>query len=103
MNATAQRISALERANEIRLGRANAKRQIKAGGLTVEQAMGFECCRNMPVYQLLTAQKAWGAKRALGVLTPLGIGARKAVGELTSRQRGLVAGACERGKREDIR
>lgn len=93
-----QRMDHLELANKVRLGRADAKKRVKHGELTVGAAMRLGCCRNMPVFQLLTAQKSWGAKRALGVLSPLGVGARKPVGELSERQRGLVVEACERGK-----
>ena len=70
--AVPQRIAALERANRVRLARAELKRRVAAGTLAaaeVIRATPWEATR-MPVGELLTSQRRWGverSRRCLGV------------------------------------
>lgn len=91
---------ALERANEVRFARARVKRGIKAGGLSVADAMRLDAVAGMRVYDVLRAQRGWGCRkraakgaRALNLLGGLGINPYRPVGELTDRQRGLIVEA----------
>lgn len=64
-----QHLDALERANAVRLARADLKRRIKAGKCTVEEVLapGGEVpleALTMPVCELLTAQVRWGSRPA---------------------------------------
>ena len=88
-----QRMRALERANEVRLARAQLKRQI-ADGLTtaarVIQDLPPEAA-NWSVRELLMSQRRWGSIRSRKLLAELQIGELRPIGALTERQRGLLA------------
>lgn len=84
---TAQHMVALDRANEMRLRRAAAKRRLQAGDLTVAEVIGDECLASMPVVDLLGAQRRWGERRARRTLHNIPCSEWKLVGELTERQR----------------
>lgn len=90
---TVQSLEALAKANEIRLRMSAVKRQVRAGEMSVEDAMGKECVASMRLGDLLTAQRWWGPRVTPKFLSPLGLSANKTVGALTPRQRGLVVGA----------
>lgn len=82
-----QFMSALDRANEIRLARAAIKRAINAGTLSVADALAKDCVREMKVYALLMAQRRVGRSKTLMLLKPLGIGEHRHVSSLSPRQR----------------
>lgn len=92
-----QHMRALERANEVRLARAELKRRIGRGDLDVvevvrEVPMETE---TMTLAELLTAQRRWGRTRARKFLVPLSLHENKALGTLTTRQRRLLARELE--------
>jgi hypothetical protein len=103
MNATAtiapagpQYMRALQRANEVRLARAELKRRISTGELDIAEVIR-ECpweVRNMPVVDLLLSQYRWGGIRCRKLLVSLRMPETKTVGSLTDRQRETLATAC---------
>lgn len=88
-----QHLRALERANKVRLARAELKRAIARGDM--EAAEVIRGCpwevSSMSVAELLTSQRRWGRTRARRFLMPLRISESKQLGALTDRQRRLVA------------
>jgi hypothetical protein len=97
MNASSidapQHMRALERANSVRLARAELKRAIARGDMDaseVVRACPWET-ESMTISELLTSQRRWGRTRARKFLLPLSLNENKQLGTLTSRQRGLLA------------
>lgn len=92
MDATgSQREQALDRANRVRLGMADLKRDVKAGRVTLDDAVALPACQPMRVYDLLRALPAWGPSKASTVLRELGVASpTRRVGELTPRQLDLM-------------
>ncbi len=88
-----QRMRALERANAVRLARAELKRQIAHGRLSAgdvilelpSEAMSWS------VGELLMSQRRWGSNRARKLLSGLQISENRHLGMLTERQRRLLA------------
>ena len=85
-----QRLLALGRANEIRLGRAKVRREIGTRRLSAADVLmdSPECVLSMSIFDLLMAQPRWGRTRSLKVLAVARISESKQVGSLTERQRG---------------
>jgi len=79
----AQRMAALERANETRFAIADIKRAIKAGRMTVAQALDHPSAARATIYDLLVAQKRWGRGRALFLLGIVRIREGRRIEELT--------------------
>ena len=100
MNATAtiapagpQYMRALERANKVRLARADLKRRIATGELSVADVI-LECpweADSMAVADLLTSQRRWGENRARKFLALVPMSETKTVGSTTERQRRTLA------------
>jgi len=91
--APPQHMQALQRANEVRLARAELKRNIGLGTLSVAEvirACPWEAA-SMTIAELLTSQRRWGATRANKFLSGIGMPETKTVGSMTERQRGLLA------------
>ncbi len=88
-----QHMRALERANLVRLARAELKRAIARGD--VEAAEVVRDCpwetESMTISELLTSQRRWGRTRARKFLVPLSLNENKPLGTLTSRQRRLLS------------
>ena len=88
-----QHLRALERANKVRLARAELKRAIARGDMDAADVVR-RCpweATTMTVAELLTSQRRWGRTRARKFLMPLLIGENKQLGTLTGRQRCLLA------------
>lgn len=88
-----QHMRALERANLVRLARAELKRAIARGDAD-PSAIVRECpweTESMTLAELLTSQRRWGRTRARKFLLPLSLNENKQLGTLTERQRGLLA------------
>jgi hypothetical protein len=104
MNATAtiapagpQYMRALERANKVRLARAELKRRVATGELDAAEVI-LECpweAHSMTVADLLVSQRRWGASRCRKLLYQLQLSEAKTVGSLTERQRRTLASACQ--------
>ena len=103
-----QHMQALERANSIRLRRAEIKRQVASGALTVEEVIiePPEEALNMTIAELLGAQRRWGTTRTAGFLADIGMPETKTLGSLTERQRSVlcalgISTSWLEGRRED--
>jgi hypothetical protein len=95
MNAAAtiapapQHLRALARANEVRLARAELKRQIAEGEISAAHVI-LECpweAASMTVSDLLTSQRRWGTTRCRKLLQSVPMSENKTVGSMTERQR----------------
>ena len=87
-------MKALERANMVRLARAELKRAIARGdrdAAEVVRSCPWET-ESMTISELLTSQRRWGRTRARKFLLPLSLNENKQLGTLTERQRRLLAG-----------
>ncbi|MDX6625649.1 MAG: hypothetical protein QOE56_638 [Solirubrobacterales bacterium] len=88
-----QHMQALERANRVRLARAELKRAIARGDMNASEVVR-ECpweTESMTISELLTSQRRWGRTRARKFLMPLSLNENKQLGTLTSRQRLLLS------------
>jgi hypothetical protein len=99
MNAVAtiapapQHLRALARANEVRLARAELKRQVADGEISAAHVI-LECpweAASMTVADLLTSQRRWGTTRCRKVLQAVPMSENKTVGSMTERQRQALA------------
>lgn len=89
---------ALERANLVRLARAELKRAIARGDVKAADVVR-ECpweTESMTIAELLTSQRRWGRTRARKFLMPLALNENKPLGTLTSRQRRILASELAR-------
>ena len=92
-----QRLRALERANAVRLARAELKRRIAEG-----EASAAEVILDPPdeaiswaIGELLMSQRRWGTTRCRKFLARYHLTETKALGALTDRQRRLLADELE--------
>ena len=92
-----QRQRALERANAIRLARAELKRQIAEGEVTVADVLREvpPAAASWAVWDLLMSQHRWGTSKCRKFLWRNQITETKPVGALTERQRILLASQLE--------
>lgn len=96
MSATApQHLVALERANRVRLARAELKRQIAEGELTVAEVV-LECpweAESMTIASLLQCQHRWGRTRCRRFLSGMSLQMpeTKTIATMTDRQRSELA------------
>ena len=84
---------ALERANEVRLKRAELKRQIAGGSIRAADVI-LELpdeAKNWSVGELLMSQRRWGSIRSRKLLTGMHISEKRPIGDLTERQRREIA------------
>lgn len=82
-----QRITALARANEIRLRRSSLKDSIRAGQLTIAEVLDDPAVQTATVFDLLRAPRRMGPGKARIVLRMIGASATLQVAQLTDRQR----------------
>jgi hypothetical protein len=103
MNAVAtiapapQHLRALARANEVRLARAELKRQVADGEISAAHVI-LECpweAASMTVADLLTSQRRWGTTRCRKLLQSVPMSENKTVGSMTERQRQALATMLE--------
>jgi hypothetical protein len=103
MNAVAtiapapQHLRALARANEVRLARAELKRQVAEGEISAAHVI-LECpweAASMTVADLLTSQRRWGTTRCRKLLQSVPMSENKTVGSMTERQRQALAAMLE--------
>src|SRR4029077_15007434 len=103
MNATAtipdrptdhpQYMRALERANQVRLARAELKRKVAANHIDVADVI-MDCpweAESMAVGDLLMSQRRWGQTRCRKFLVQIPITEMKTIGSMTRRQRVALA------------
>lgn len=93
MTAEPQRLRALERANTIRLARAELKRRIADGEVAAADVIlepPFEAS-TWAIGDLLISQRRWGSTRCRKFLSRIQISETKPIGALTDRQRRVIA------------
>lgn len=88
-----QHMQALQRANEVRLARAELKRRVGDGDLEVRHVIQRDPwqARTMTISELLCSQRRWGTTRTSKFLAGIGMPETKTCGSLTQRQRSLLA------------
>jgi len=92
-----QHLRALERANRVRLARAELKRRIADGELTAAEVIlssPWEAA-SMTVADVLMSQRRWGGTRCRKFLAMFQVSETKTVGALTERQRIALAAQLE--------
>ena len=109
MNATAsiapaglQHMRALERANQVRLARAELKRSVAFGRVDVAEVILY-CpweAQSMAVADLLVSQRRWGQTRCRKLLAELPMSEKKTVGSMTDRQRNALAAMLSSAERD---
>jgi hypothetical protein len=100
-----QRMTALEHANEIRMARAQLKRELKAGRVTIHALIATppEYLETAKVFDLLMAVPKYGRVKVNKILTRCQIMPSKTIGGLTERQRGELGQALLYGPRPPAR
>jgi hypothetical protein len=86
-------MEALARANQVRLARAELKRQVAEGELSVAQVV-LECpweAESMAIADLLMSQHRWGRTRCRRFLAAIPMSETKTIGSMTERQRRALA------------
>jgi hypothetical protein len=99
MNATMtmvrgpQHMQALQRANEVRLARAELKRRIAYGDTSAAEVVLSSPWEvdTMAVAELLMSQRRWGHTRARRFLAAIPMAETKTIGSMTERQRQTLA------------
>lgn len=96
--SVAQRMEALERANEIRSRRAVLKRDLKAGRQPIYELLldPPDYVQTCKVFDLLLAVPKYGRVKVSKVLAVCRISPSKTVGGLSERQRGELVGVLHR-------
>lgn len=105
LTATAgpQHMRALERANRVRLARADLKRQIAEGSRTVAEVVST-CpweATSMTISDLLMSQHRWGRTRCRRFLASIPMSENKTLGSMTDRQRETLAARLRGQQVED--
>jgi hypothetical protein len=88
-----QHLQALQRANAVRLARAELKRRVADGHVSAGEVIlrsPWEA-ESMTVSDLLTSQRRWGSTRCRKLLQYLSIPENKTIGSMTDRQRRVLA------------
>jgi hypothetical protein len=92
-----QHLQALQRANRVRLARAELKRRIADGEVTAAEVIltsPWEAS-SMAIGDVLMSQRRWGGTRCRKFLAMFRISETKTVGSLTERQRHALAAQLE--------
>lgn len=91
--ARPQYMDALARANEVRLARAELKRQVAMGEISAAEVIldTPEEAETMTVSDLLTSQRRWGTTRCRKFLQCVPMSENKTIGSMTERQRRALA------------
>jgi hypothetical protein len=94
-----QHLRALQRANAVRLARADLKRRVAIGEISAAEvimAAPWEA-DSMSVSDLLTSQRRWGNTRCRKFLQCIPMSETKTIGSMTDRQRRALATLLETG------
>jgi hypothetical protein len=93
---------ALERANAVRLARAELKRKVAMDQIDVA-AIVLNCpweAESMAVADLLMSQRRWGQTRCRKFLAQIPMSERKTIGSMTDRQRRTLAAMLSSAERD---
>ncbi|HWG08141.1 MAG TPA: hypothetical protein VN672_03935 [Solirubrobacteraceae bacterium] len=95
---------ALQRANEVRLARAELKRKVSMDAIDAAEVI-LACpweAQSMAVADLLMSQRRWGQTRCRKFLAQIPMSEKKTIGSMTDRQRrtlaALLRSSAERGR-----
>lgn len=94
-------MQALQRANEVRIARADLKRAVADGRASVAEII-LACpweAQSMAVAELLASQRRWGSSRVRKLLASIPMSEHKTIGSLTERQRRTLAAMLSLGGR----
>ncbi|MBX5474878.1 MAG: hypothetical protein IRZ20_07680 [Thermoleophilia bacterium] len=93
-----QRMDALKRANDVRVRRAQLKKDLKEGKVRIEQILGDppDYVSTAKVVDLLMAVPKFGRVKATRFLSTCRISPSKTVGGLSDRQRAELIGLFQR-------
>jgi hypothetical protein len=100
MSPGPQHLQALQRANAVRLARAELKRRVALGEISAADVIletPWEA-DSMTVGDLITSQHRWGHTRCRRLLLRLHVSENKPIGKLTERQRRELADVLERAQ-----
>ena len=100
-SAVPQHLRALDQANQVRLARAELKRRLGAGSVTVREVID-ECpwqAETMSLSELLTSQRRWGIVPCRRLLLSVELSENKRLGTLTERQRAALMAVLPLGSR----
>ena len=89
-----QHMQALAQANRVRLARAELKRQVADGELSVADIV-LDCpweAESMNIADLLMSQHRWGRTRCRRFLMQIPMNETKTIGSMTERQRRCLSG-----------
>jgi hypothetical protein len=92
---------ALERANEVRIARAELKRRVAMGKVDAAEVVlnpPWEAS-SMAVGDLLMSQRRWGQTRCRKLLAQIPMTERKPIGSMTDRQRRTLAALLSGSRR----
>jgi hypothetical protein len=95
--AAPQHMRALAQANRVRLARAELKRQVADGEMSVADVV-LNCpweAESMTISDLLMSQHRWGRTRCRRFLASIPMSETKTVGTMTDRQRRALAALLE--------
>lgn len=92
---TSQHMQALARANKARLRIAEIKKDLKAGKVSVRQALEDPAMANQPVMTAVMAQYRWGRSRARRALAMVPVSETKPCASLTERQKNALTAIIE--------
>src|SRR5919201_590390 len=101
MSPGPQHMRALQRANAVRLARAELKRRVAVGEVTAAEVIlstPWEAA-SMTVSDLLTSQKRWGSTRCRKFLQCVPISENKTIASMTDRQRRALAALLHESER----
>jgi hypothetical protein len=93
MSPGPQHMQALQRANAVRLARAELKRRVAVGEIAAADVIlevPWEAA-SMSVSDLLTSQRRWGHTRCRKFLQSVPMSENKTIGSMTDRQRHALA------------
>jgi hypothetical protein len=96
-NSAPQQLKALERANQVRVARAELKRKVASGDISVPHVVLARPwhAATMSISDLLMSQRSWGRTRSRRLLVSAGVPETKPIGTLTERQRTATAALLE--------
>jgi hypothetical protein len=99
-----QHMQALQRANAVRLARAELKRQVAHGEISAaEVILGSPWeAESMTVSDLLTSQRRWGHTRCRKFLQCIPMSENKTIGSMTERQRIALAHQLRAARADDV-
>src|SRR5665213_1249240 len=99
-----QRMEALKRAHDIRIKRAQLKKDLKSGDVSIEQILREppEFVSTAKVFDMLMAVPKFGRVKAARLLNQCRISQSKTVGGLSDRQRQALIGLFNRSTRRSV-